>query len=146
MKHIKYSWDEFEADCKKLALKINIEEFDCIVGITRGGMVIATLLAELLAKKELYSIGYNRYKGDERGDELVRIGTVHQDLKDKRILLVDDISDTGDTLATAVHDLINKGNKLVTATIHYSKETSLMPDLTIKETKDWIDYPWDYHN
>lgn len=145
MKKINYSWGQFQKDCETLAKKVQVEEFDCIVGITRGGMFVASMIAEINGKKELYSIGYNSYKNTSQS-EIRQTTKIHQELKNKKILLCDDIADTGKTLERAYLDLEARGNVVYTCTLHYSKKTCIMPNYKIKKMEGWVEYPFDYKN
>lgn len=143
---IKYTWQEFQQDCETLYSHIKVENFDAIVGITRGGMMLATMLSEISGNKKLYALGYNSYVGEKKNDELVKTTNMHPDLKRKSILLCDDISDSGDTLLQAKKDLEAKKNEVFIVTLHFKNKTKVMPDICLNEAERWIDYPWDYKN
>ena len=142
----RYSWEEFQADAEVLAKQINMKDFDCIVGITRGGIFLAGMLAEITGKLELYTIGFNGYKNTKKSTQVAKTTSLHPDLTDKKILLVDDISDSGDTLQLALDNLYHKRNTVKVVTIHYKKGTKVMPDYCLHETNKWIAYSWDYNN
>lgn len=142
----KYSWEQFQTDAEALARQIPIKDFDCIVGITRGGIFLAGMIAEITGKLELYTIGYNSYSDMQKATVVAKTTNHHPDLKNKKVLLVDDISDSGDTLLRAAQDLMDNGNTVEIATIHYKKTTKLMPNYCLHETDRWIEYEWDYNN
>jgi hypoxanthine phosphoribosyltransferase len=65
-------------------------------------------------------------------------------INDKKILIVDDISDSGQTLKTAKHHLIEKGaTETKTATLYTKPVTKTRPDFTEKITHHWIVFPWE---
>jgi hypothetical protein len=68
------------------------------------------------------------------------------DLKGKKVLLVDDIADSGRSLAVAKDYITKKGAKEVrTATLHYKPESASKPDYFVVTTTAWVVYPWERH-
>ncbi|NHJ05630.1 MAG: phosphoribosyltransferase, partial [Candidatus Heimdallarchaeota archaeon] len=70
---------------------------------------------------------------------------INYELVNKKILLVDDVSDSGRSLDFAIKHL-SKFNylEMKTATIHYKPKSIFKPDFFISETDKWIVYPWEY--
>lgn len=134
-----YTWSEFIADSQKIKDQIT-EDFDCIVGITKGGIFLAGMLAQLLDNRNVYLIAYS---GGGEGNSIKRLSSIHSELKDKKILLVDDLSDKGNTLIMAKSDLEGLNNQVVIATLHYKPETKLIPDYFASIETEWIVYPWE---
>jgi len=134
------NWIDVENICNSLINKI--EDIDCVVGIAKGGMIPATIVATLLKQDQLYSIGYRSYSDKKKG-RLKQTVTVHQDLKNKKILLVDDISATGHTLKRAKKDLEKLGNKVKTLTLNRSLYTDHIPDYCGTIETKWVEYPWE---
>lgn len=90
------SWDEFYTDVSTLGAHLtSLKQWDQIVAVTRGGLVPATVLARILDIKHIHTFCISSYDGDDQqgGAELHKI---HQDASD-RILVVDDLVDTGKT-------------------------------------------------
>lgn len=144
---MKYEWSEFEEEAKFLhGVIADYKQYDAIVGITRGGVFLAGMLAELSGKKELYTIGLNSYKGHMKTKLMKLTQELHQDLVDKKILLCDDISDSGDTLIEAKRLLEAYGNTVTTCCLHFNKDTKLKPDYFASEAIGWVYYPWDFNN
>ncbi len=139
-----YSWSNLIADCLFLAKKLKSKKFDCLVAISRGGLIPATILSYLLNIERIYVIGYNYYlKPGVRG-KLKQISTPGNKIKNYRVLLVDEKADTGETLLASV-DFLKKGkNKTTSATLHYEPKSKIKPDCFVHKIKDiWIIYPWD---
>ena len=63
-------------------------------------------------------------------------------LDGRRVLLVDDVADSGRTLALAVQLLTDKGADVRSVTIYTKPSTIIQPDYAWKETGLWIDFPW----
>lgn len=139
MKNKYYTWRQFTADSKKLSKKID-RRFDCLVGISRGGIFLAGILARLLDNRRVYLVSYN---GGGQGGRIKKIINIHQDLKNKKVLLIDDLSDKGKTLWRVKSDLEKLGNKVAVATLHCKAGTVLVPDYFISWESDWIVYPWE---
>ena len=131
-----------------LAKEIKTMDFspDVIIGIIRGGLEVARTLSDLLEIKQVTTIGVGFYKGiEETRDTPLLTQKLNYDVKQKKILLVDDVADTGRSMALAVEYL--KGEKihsLRTATIHYKPHSIFKPDFYVEETEKWIVYPWEY--
>ena len=134
-----YRWEQFIADSQKIKNQIT-DQFDCLVGITRGGIFLAGMMAQLMNNRNIYLVSY---KGGGNGENIGRTSEIHPDLKNKRILLVDDISDKGNTLLMAKSDLEQLGNIVAIATLHYKPDTKLIPDYFANIETDWIVYPWE---
>ena len=134
-----YSWEEFSTDSRKLYQKIS-GEFDAIVGISKGGIFLAGMMAELFDTRNVYLVAY---AGGGISREIKAEKNIHPDLRNKKILLVDDISDQGDTLIYAKADLEKLGNQVITATLHVKPQTKFIPDYFVKQATAWIAYPWE---
>ena len=102
------------------------------------------MLAYLLEIDKIYTIGYKSYKGKKQ-TQLKLIKKLK--LSDKKILLVDDLSDTGKTLKRAFNDLQTPiyllHNYISSATLYYKKDTKFLPNFTVKQINDWIQFPWE---
>ncbi len=156
------SWEEIENDVSLLADKVSKFKPTCIIGIANGGMIPATLLAKKLKVDKLLSCNFKSYGEDNipRKDrehcstDYVKKVTFPPscDFKTGKVLIVDDLSDTGYTLQQ-VSDCINAAMKLwdtshlipQVATLYYKPKTTFMPDYTVKEfgNDKWIVFPWE---
>src|SRR5690349_16920303 len=102
-------WDEFGALCRDLARAVAPLEPDIVVGIVRGGAIVGCTLSFMLGK-EFYPI---RLKKTVGGATRVVVSP-SPELKGKHVLLVDDLSESGDTFRIARHELAQVGVKQVT--------------------------------
>jgi len=141
------SWREVDACCGLLARRIKHAGFkpDIIVGIARGGWVPARLLSDLLLNRNVASIKIEFYeKAGVPGTKPRITQPVSTSVRGKRVLLVDDVADTGESLAAAVAHLKRRGAKEIkVATLHYKPQSIFKPDFFIGETSDWLVYPWE---
>jgi len=146
MKEMRLSWRKFELLTDKLCRKIkkNKENFDNIICIATGGLILGKLLSEKL-NLPLGIISMKAY--DDRKFKKLRFDKHISSTERVRgnVLLIDDIADSGISLKTASSYLSNyKGIKKVkTATLFNKPSSSLIPDYFIKETSAWVVFPYE---
>lgn len=120
-------------------------EPDMILAIARGGLFVAGSLGYALGVKNLYVMNVEYYTGvDERLDVPVMlppyVDFVETDAA--RILVADDVADTGHTLEL-VRDFCGKNVAEVRTAVLYEKSHSVVKcDYTWKHTDLWINFPW----
>ena len=137
-----YSYNDFLADIKKLAKSIN-KDFDAIVSIARGGMTIGHFLGEYFDKREVFTINSIAYE-DEKKLGNVQVFNI-PDLKNyRKILLVDDIIDSGETVLEVIKKIKDRypDIKIEVAAIFYKKSAKFKPNYFVKYTDKWIDFFW----
>ena len=140
-------WLEFGEAARHLASDVVAADFtpDVIVAVARGGLVLAGAVAYALDTKMCGSINVEFYTGvDERLPEPVLLPPTLDapSLEGKRVLIVDDVSDSGRTLVL-VRDLLGGIAADVRTVCLYSKpRTVLEPDFVWKRTAQWITFPW----
>jgi len=129
------------------AQKIQADEYkpDIIVGIARGGLVPSRILADLLETRDFAIITIEYYVGIGKTQrEPILKQCLHTQLTDKRVLLVDDVSDGGRSLRLAKKHLEQQHAKEIkVATIYCKPGTITTPDYFEKETSHWIVFPWE---
>lgn len=115
------------------------------MGIARGGLVPARILADLLRIDELAILTVEYYSGIGQAmkEPILKQG-LQTPVFDKRILLVDDISDSGKTLQLAKENIMEHGPKEIRiATVYCKPGTVTKPDYFEKETRHWVVFPWE---
>lgn len=138
------SWYDVEKAVTALATTLEREFVpELIVGIARGGLIPAVRLSHLLGDKLLRMIHIKFYKGvdlrQEKPELLADVGKLP-----KKVLIVDDVADTGETLEFVREHVRRKGAKEVrVATIAYKPRSKLKPDYYVFETDKWIVFPWE---
>ena len=134
-----YAYEDFEKDVKFLAKKVK-EEFapDALVAIARGGLSLALKTRNLFA---LNSIHYD----DTRKLDSVEVFNIPNLSAYKRVLLIDDIVDSGESLSEIKRILKVKFPhiELKIATIFYKKTALLQPEFSVKEASEWVEFYWD---
>jgi len=139
-----YNYEELETDIDILAGKVKGYEPDLILAIARGGLIPSQLLAYRLHVRYVQSIQVVSYDNDRQRENVMMIDTT--DLKNSlRVLIVDDIIDSGKTLETLLLHLKKRypDTEFKSASIFYKPTALLQPDFTCKEAKEWINFFWD---
>ncbi len=120
-------------------------EPDWIVAIARGGLLIAGAVGYALAIKNIATINVEFYTDvDERRDVPVVLPPVLNliDLENTKVLVVDDVADTGETLKMVV-ELLSPSCAEVKSLVIYEKTRSIIaPDFSWKHTDEWVNFPW----
>ncbi len=143
------SWDELHKDIKDIVKKIKRDNYkpDIVIALSRGGFVPARVICDLLIIKDLVSI-----KVDHWGVTATKDGKAHLrypikiDLTDKKVLIVDDITDTGESMILA-KDFVKKlkPKDIKTASIFHIKHSKFIPDYYSKQINwIWVMWPWNY--
>jgi len=141
------SWDEIYEMLLNLAEKIQRDDFhpDLIVGICRGGWPPARVMSDLLGNPKLVNISVEFYVDVAKTkDKPVLTQPLSISVEGKKVLILDDVADTGKTLKLVKEHLFSKGAEEVRiATIYYKPWSIIVPDYYEKETKRWIVFPWE---
>lgn len=147
MLKIYYPYSEFKEDLKTLTQKIDQSfdagSLDAILGIARGGLSMAQLLGEYYDMREVYSINTIGYDDTQKNDT-VEVFNIPELKSAKKVLIVDDIVDSGDTLVEVLSVLNEKYPNVTffTASLFYKKTAKITPTWYVKEPKGWIDFFW----
>ncbi len=140
------SWDQFHRDARALAWRLSASgPFDAMIAITRGGLVPAAIVARELNVRVIETVciaSYHDYKNQGGLTVLKTIADSLLKLHDgKKILVVDDLVDTGAT-AKLVREMLPKAHF---ATVYAKPKGRPMVDTFITEVSQdtWIYFPWD---
>lgn len=141
------SWGQFDRLVRDVALAIRASGFqpDLIVAIARGGFVPARILCDYLGVMELVSFRIEHYRGQQVEAQARIRHPLAIDIKGKSVLVVDDLSDTGETFDVAVRYLNELGAAEVrTAALHHKQQAKFEPDFYAKRIRKWrwLSYPW----
>ena len=120
------------------------QDFDAIVGVARGGLCLSHCLAEGLNIRNVQTLRTELYDGSSKRKEISLFGSC--DFSDvKKVLVVDDIADSGETLQAVMDYLeINfKNVEFQSATLFYKKSSTYEPHCWINEAKNWIEFFWE---
>lgn len=141
------TWNEIYELLLTLADKIKQSGFepDVIVGVSRGGWPPARILSDLLENPQLANVTAEFYVGvAETKSEPTISQPVSASVKGKKVLVVDDVADTGKSLRLVRSHLRDKGATDVRIiTIYYKPWSVLVPDYYQRQTNSWIVFPWE---
>ena len=141
------SWQEIDKITEELLKKIKASEFkpDYLVGITVGGLIPLGMLAKGLDMNTVVTVSAHSYEGQERGNlNITYLPSI--DLTGKKVLLIDEIVESGETLKQISQILLDqyKASELKTAVFVINKDRcKFLPDFHIVETTEWIVFPWE---
>ena len=142
------SWERYTELSHLLAEKIRHSaiEFDMIIAIARGGYMPARLISDILGVMNLTSFKIEHYRGSLKSPQAIVQFPLVADVSQKRILLVDDVSDSGDTFHVAIKHIKSVGTpkSIFTAVLHHKTVSKYVPDFYAQVVKEWrwIIYPW----
>lgn len=146
-KFLTLEWGDIEEIMLNLAEKVLNSgiRFNVIVGVLRGGWIPARILADLLDINEIGALEVKFYKGiEERRERPVITQPLIIDVKDKNVLIVDDVCDTGKSLQMAINALSLHGPKSIQTAVIYTKPWSTIePDFYYGRSSKWIIFPWE---
>jgi hypoxanthine phosphoribosyltransferase len=146
-RYVAPSWDNIYEMLINIALRIKSSGFkpDFIVGVSRGGWAPGRILSDLLENTHTANIKIEFYVGIEKtARKPVVTQPLTEDITKKNILVVDDVSDTGESLKVALDHVVGKGAAgIKTATVYYKPHSIFRPDFFADSTSDWIIFPWE---
>lgn len=141
------TWEKIYSLLLNLADQIRKAKFkpDIIVGVARGGWPPARIMSDLLENPEIANVKAEFYLSvAETKGEPVITQPVSVSVKGKKVLVVDDVADSGKSLALVGQHLKEQGAKQVKiATIYYKPWSIIKPDWFEKKTSHWIIFPWE---
>jgi hypoxanthine phosphoribosyltransferase len=141
------SWHQIYKLLLNLASTVRKTGFEpeIIVGVSRGGWPPARVMSDLLENPKLANVAAEFYIGvAETNGKPVITQPVSVSVKGKKVLVVDDVADTGESLRLVRSHLEEQGaTEVKTATIYYKPWSVMIPDYYEKETRSWIIFPWE---
>jgi len=142
------TWVDVERMVARLLEQIR-GDYDNLMVITRGGMVPACLISERTGIRNILCAAVVFYEKSERvypEPKFVQFPEDHQ-VTGRRILVVDDVWDTGGTIVAVRDRLRQAGASVEVAVLHWkpmrSRFATEQPDYHAEKTEAWIVYPWD---
>ncbi len=143
------SWDQAYRLGRKIARKIKASGFvpDLVIGVSRGGLVPARMLCDFLDQKDLTSMKVEHWGiADNFGTARIKFPLPEEiDISGKKILIVDDVADTGDTYHVILDDIKKRYPAEVrTVVLQYKTSSTFVPDYWGEKhvAWKWIIYPW----
>lgn len=142
--YLETSWEMFGELCRALALKVARDYHpEVVIGIARTGAIPAAIVASIL-RLDFYSIVISRKEGEEIvRDRPAVLSEAPIQAQGKRVLLVDEISTSGDTLRLGLAAVRAVGPAEVRTATSFARPRGHKPDYYALETDATVILPWD---
>lgn len=141
------TWEAYGVGARKLAQMVVESDFrpDVILSIARGGLFIAGSLGYALSTKNIFVMNVEYYTDvDERHEVPIVLPPYLElvDLDGARVLIADDVADTGHTLEMVRDFCAAKVGEVRTAVLYEKPRSAVRCDYVWRRTDLWIDFPW----
>jgi len=151
--YLRVEWSDVEFQCRYIYESMLLKNYkpDCIIGLTRGGVIPARILADILGISDnFHFMDVRFYNGvnDRKEHPVIRNIDDHftDSMFDKKIIVVDDIWDSGKTMIAVTEYLKKMGlRNFCTATLFWKEVTENKPDYYAQTAKknEWVRFPWE---
>src|SRR4051812_45470061 len=141
------TWDGFGAACRDVASVVVADGFrpDAVLAIARGGLTVAGALAYALDVKNCFAMNVEFYTGvDTRHEVPVVLPPTLDvvDIRGLRVLIADDVADTGKTLELVRKEIAEHVAEARCAVLFHKPWSVIAPEYVWKRTEGWINFPW----
>jgi hypoxanthine phosphoribosyltransferase len=142
--YLDLSWEMFGELCRALALRVAGDfDPDLVVGIARAGVFPGAVVASIL-RKDFFSLTISRREGGEVvRDRPAVLSAAPLQCRGMKVLLVDEITSSGETLRLGLASIRDLGPKEVRTATSFTRWRGYKPDFTAMETDATIIFPWD---
>jgi uncharacterized protein len=143
-------WSEVGVAARTLAEHVLADDYrpDMLLSIARGGLVVGGALAYALDVKNTFTMNVEFYVGvDERLPVPMILPPVPElvDLDEARVLIADDVADTGRTLALVKDFCAGRVGETRVAVLYEKPRSIVLCEYVWRRTDRWIDFPWSAH-
>jgi uncharacterized protein len=141
------TWDDLGAGSRWLAEAVADDGYrpDMILGIARGGLLVAGALGYSLGVKNTFTMNVEFYTGIDERLEMPMILPPVPDLVDfaeTRVLIADDVADTGATLKLVQEFCEGKVAEVRCAVLYEKSRSMVKCEYVWRRTDRWITFPW----
>ncbi len=141
------TWDELGSASRELAQRVHDDGYrpDMVLAIARGGLLVAGALGYALGVKNTFTMNVEFYTGvDERLEVPMILPPVPDliDVSDYRVLVADDVADTGETLALVKEFCAGKVAEVRAAVLYEKPRSRVRCEYVWRRTDRWITFPW----
>ena len=139
-----YSYDLFKKDTQILVNLCKSYNADILLAVARGGLTLSHLMGQALDIRNLYTLNSIHYEGQKKLDTF-NIFNIPDLSSAKKVLIIDDIVDSGETMREILKVLKEKfpNVQFKLATLFYKKTAVIQPDFSVREANEWIDFFWE---
>ena len=140
---LEIEWPFFGELSRGLALKVaRAYDPDLVIGIATAGVIPGAVIAAILGR-EFHSLVVSRkYHADRARETPAVFGSAPKEVKGRRVLIVDETCDSGDTIRLAVSAVLEAGASEVRTAVGF-KTGPFAPDFHAIATESTIVLPWD---
>ena len=144
MSNLYYSYDTFVDDVKELVKVTEPFKPDALLAIARGGLTLAHAYAQATDNRNLFTINSILYDGEVKRTH-AKLVNLPELTGYKRVLILDDIVDSGDTLKAVLFVLQERYPDIdfKSATLYTKKSADIQPDWALHTAHEWIDFFWE---
>ncbi len=141
------TWQGYGDATRELAQMVVDSGFmpDVVVAIARGGLPIGGAIAYALGTKGVGTMNVEFYTDiDERLPQPIILPPLldTEYMKGLKVLIADDVADTGETLALVKRLMEEHAGEVRTVTLFHKSRSVIEPDYVYKHTDLWITFPW----
>ena len=142
--YLELSWEMFGELCRALALKVAAAyDPEIIIGVARAGVIPGAVIASIL-RRDFFSLKITR----REGGQLVRqrpsiLSAAPRQARGKRVLIVDEITTSGETLRLALAAVRDVAPAEVRTATSFARTRGYTPDFYALATDATLIYPWD---
>jgi len=141
------TWEQIYDSLLNLADRVRKAGFkpDVIVGVSRGGWPPARIMSDLLENPELANVKAEFYLGvaKTKGEPAIT-QPISASVTGKKVLVVDEVADTGKSLRLVRSHLKERGaTEVRILTIYYKPWSVVVPEWYGNKTSHWIIFPWE---
>jgi len=140
---LEVEWPFFGELSRALALRV-ARDYDpeIVVGIANAGVVPGAVIAAILDREFHSMVVSRRYRAETVRETPAVFGQAHAEVRNHRVLVVDETGDTGDTMRLARAAIVNAGAVEVRTAVSF-RTGSFEPDFYALATESTIILPWD---
>ena len=141
-----YKYDDFTHDIDRFCTILDAYKPDIILAIARGGVTFGHFLSEKLNIRSLFTLNSIHYNDTIKLDH-IQLFNIPEIPANSKVLVVDDIVDSGDTMQEVMSTLKNHFPKsdFKSGVLFYKKNAAYVPDYKVHEANDWIHFFWNIH-
>jgi uncharacterized protein len=141
------TWDHLGEGTRELAQAVHDDGYrpDIVLAIARGGLLVGGAVAYALGVKNTFAMNVEFYTGvDQRLEMPMILPPVPDliDLEEARVLIADDVADTGRTLELVKQFCAGKVGQVRCAVLYEKPHSEVRCEYVWRRTDRWIDFPW----
>jgi xanthine phosphoribosyltransferase len=144
MSHSYYSYKTFVDDVTQLVAKTQSFQPDALLAIARGGLTLGHAYALATDNRNLFTVNSVLYDGEIKRSH-AKLTNIPDLSGMKRVLILDDIVDSGETLKGVLSVLHERYPDIdfKSASLYYKITSDIQPDFSLHEATEWIDFFWE---